>query len=178
MGKPQTEFVVAFKEAFTSRFDNTPIWLSGQTTGNIAQLPGKEALRRGGMLKQGECFELGDLRANFDSWTLLVEYDHANISMINLVKYWPYVRGELHVRPSLPLILCNFSNWWSYGSHRDLWDWLMAKMHDDHGNIVKVVGRQFDHGGTNMSMRARGIQDALDWIEATCVRAGNVPERT
>lgn len=172
MGKSQAEFLSTFKEAFKERFGTALDWRGGQSAGNVARLPGVTSLRRGGVLRQGERFELGDLRADFGGRTIVVEYDQTVVSLSNLVKYWPYARGELSVRPACPLMLCHFSKWWSYGSHRDLWDWMMARMCSDRGNIIEIAGRQFDHGGADENLRARGIRDALEWVADAC--AGGV----
>lgn len=117
-----------FKDAFASRFGNSVYWTGGQIAGNVAQLPGIAELCRGGVLHRMEQFEIGDLRGNYNGRTLVIEYEQKQLPLSNLVKYWPYVRGELNVKPECPIVLCHFSNWWSYGTYRDLWNWVMLRM--------------------------------------------------
>jgi hypothetical protein len=166
MGKAQNNFLNVFKAAFAQRFSSNPvIWIGGQIAGNVAQLPGVAALRRGGVLRPSEQFEIGDLRTDFLGLTIVIEYEQKQLPLSNLVKYWPYIRGELSVKPQHPLILCHFSDWWSYGTYRDLWDWVVVRMQADGDRIVDIYGRQFDHGGADIELRDRTIQTALDWIE-------------
>jgi hypothetical protein len=167
MGKPQTAFLNTFKAAFAVRFSSSPVaWSSGQVSGNVAQLPGVAALRRGGVLKPSEQFELGDLRGTWSGRMIVIEYEQHQLPLSNLLKYWPYIRGELTVKPALPIVLCHFSNWWSYGTYRDLWQWVIAKLQTDQGRIVDISGRQFDNGGKDSLLRDKGIQQALDWLES------------
>jgi hypothetical protein len=163
MGKPQDDFVTAFKEAFLQKFDASAIWTGGQVIENFAYLPRMASLRRGGKSRQDERFELGDLRTNFFGRTIIVEYDSGGVDIQNLLKYWPYVRGELNLRPEFPLVLCHFSNWKSYGSYRDLWNWLLSRIQADSELIVEINGCQFDHRG-DKGLQDSAIQEALDWL--------------
>jgi hypothetical protein len=164
MAQAQSDFLSLFKDAFASRFGNSVHWNGGQGAGNVAQLPGIAELRRGGVLHRMEQFEIGDLRGDFNGRTLVIEYEQKQLSLSNLVKYWPYVRGELNVKPECPIVLCHFSNWWSYGTYRDLWNWVMLRMETDTERIVDIHGHQFDHGGPDAWLRESGVCAALDWI--------------
>jgi len=168
MGQPQSQFLVQFKTAFAQRFSQQVDWVGEQAAGNVAQLPGVVALRRGGILHRLEKFEIGDLRADFSDRTLVIEYEQKQLTLSNLLKYWPYVRGELNVKPERPIILCHFSNWWSYGTYRDLWNWVMLRMQTDPERLVDIQGHQFDHGGPDITLRDAGVRAALDWIERVC----------
>jgi len=168
MGQPQSQFLVQFKRAFARRFSQQVDWAVEQTAGNVAQLPGVVDLRRGGILHRMEQFEIGDLRADFSNRTLVIEYEHKQLTLSNLLKYWPYVRGELNVKPQYPIVLCHFSNWWSYGSYRDLWNWVILRMQTDPDRLVDIQGHQFDHGGPDITLRDAGVRAALDWIERVC----------
>lgn len=175
MGKSQNDFLQTFKEAFTNKFGSDVIWAGGQVVGNKVQLPRIASLRRDGRFNRSEEFELGDLRADFCGRTIIIEYESGAICFPNLLKFWPYVRGELSIKPRYPLVICHFSSWWSYGSHRDLWDWTMSRMQNDSERIVEVVGRQFDNGITigsiDMVLRERSIQEALEWMDQLCVNS-------
>lgn len=172
MGEAQSDFLSLFKNAFASRFGNSVHWTGGQIAGNVAQLPGIAELRRGGVIHRMEQFEIGDLRGDFNGLTLVIEYEQKQLSLSNLVKYWPYVRGELNVKPEYPIVLCHFSNWWSYGTYRDLWNWVMLRMETDTERIVDIHGHQFDHGGPDVSLCESGVCAALDWIADVC--AGDI----
>jgi len=176
MAQPQSDFLSLFKKAFVDRFGNSVLWTGGQIAGNVAQLPGIAALRRGGILHRMEQFEIGDLRGDFNDRTLVIEYEQKQLPLSNLVKYWPYVRGELNVIPQRPIVLCHFSDWWSYGAYRDLWNWVMLRMQTDAERKVEIDGRQFDHGGPNASLRASGIHSALDWIAEVCACSKSISE--
>ncbi len=75
---------------------------------NTAALPFNEALRRAGPIKKGERFELGDIAANIGMYRVVIEFELAEVPLTNLLKYWPYVRGELATRPSSPMVICHF----------------------------------------------------------------------
>jgi hypothetical protein len=168
MGQFQSDFLSLFKQAFADRFSDRVLWTGGQIAGNVAQLPGIAALRRGGVLHRMEQFEIGDLRGEFGGRTLVIEYEQKQLPLSNLVKYWPYVRGELDVKPQRPILLCHFSNWWSYGTYRDLWNWVMLRMETDPERIVDIYGHQFDHGGPDPLLRESGLRSALNWIAEVC----------
>jgi len=172
MGKLQDNFVTAFKEAFSQKFDSSVIWTSGQVRGNLAYLPPVLDLRRGGKSRSGEQFELGDLRVDFSGCTIIIEYDSGGVGIQNLLKYWPYLRGELNIQPKLPLVLCHFSSWASWGSYRDLWAWLLSRIQADAGLIVEINGRQFDNGEGDLPWQNDAIQKALDWLSTICGRSG------
>lgn len=170
MGKAQNDFLSAFRAAFTQRFSSSQVvWTGGQVAGNVAQLPPTATLRRGGIFRRAEQFEIGDTRTHFRNKSIVIEYDHGQLPLSNLVKYWPYIRGELSVKPESPIILCHFSSWWSYGTYRDLWDWVMLRMCADDERLKDIKGRQFDNGVTSsildIEQRDHNIQMSLDWID-------------
>ena len=164
MGKTQTAFLAEFAEAFRLRTGVDVTWAGGQVIANTAGLPFNEALRRPGPLKTAERFELGDLTAGVGTCRVVIEFESAEVPLSNLLKYWPYVRGELGTRPSNPLVICHFSNWWSYATRRDLWEWTLARMKADPERVVDVEGRQFDHWADDTARRHQSILQAIDWI--------------
>jgi hypothetical protein len=164
MGKPQDEFCHAFEDAFTARFGDA-LWIRGQFGGNMIALPGAPHLRRGGLIKQSEKIELGDRRLTFRSVDIMVEYESGAASPYNIMKHWPYLRGDLNVRPARPTLLCCFCDWWSYGAIRDVSQWVMTMMENDITCRVKV--RMFDHARRSGIAGAteKAIGAALDWID-------------
>lgn len=162
MGTIQDQFLDMFKLAFTQRFGVQMQWQGGQTLGNFAGLPGIFDLRREGRIKPNERFEIGDIRSDISGITLVVEFDGSGVSVSNLLKYWPYVKGHLSIQPEFPIVLCNFSNWSSYGSYRDLWSWLLERIQADQEKIVDLHGHQFDHCETDLDKRTQSIHRALD----------------
>jgi len=93
-----------------------------------------------------------------------VEFENKELPLSNLLKYWPYLRGELSAKPTQPLLICHFSDWWSYATRRDLWEWTLSRMQADGERLVAVAGKQFDHGGANRSLRDQSITSAVEWI--------------
>ncbi len=166
MPSHQNIFLAKFKSAFVVRFGDEHIWQGGQRTGNYASLQKIPALRRNGKCRSDERFELGDLRLDFNSKTIIVEYESWGVSTHNLLKYWPYIIGDLDMQPCFPVILCHFSNWGSWASYRDTWVWLSKRMENDPARKVDFVGRQFDHGPELLDSDI-AIQNALDWISTT-----------
>ena len=164
MGKTQTAFLAEFAEAFRARAGVDVTWGGGQAVVNTAGLPLIEGLRRPGPPKPGERFELGDLAATIGACRVVIEFESAEVPLSNLLKYWPYVRGELGTRPSHPLVICHFSDWWSYATRRDLWEWTLARMKADPDRVVDIDGRQFDHWGDDASRRHESIVQATEWI--------------
>ncbi len=129
MGRPQDSFRRTFKAEFAKRFDIQPDWRESQNKENKAAFLHRYVkYRRNGLIRPNEGFELGDLRCDYRGRTIIVEYDSFGLEIHNLLKYWPYFLGELSARPSLPVILCHFSSWHSYGSRRDLWPWLLDRI--------------------------------------------------
>ena len=167
MGKTQAAFLAEFAEAFRSRTGVDVTWGGGQVVANTAGLPLNEALRRSGPPKTAERFELGDLAATVGACRVVIEFESAEVPLSNLLKYWPYVRGELGSRPSHPLVICHFSDWWSYATRRDLWEWTLARMKADSDRVVDVEGRQFDHWGDDADRRSESIVQAIEWIACT-----------
>lgn len=160
----QAGFLEEFKCAFNLRLQENITTRGGQGLKNTSRLNHELTLRRNGICKRAERFELGDMRFEFHGYSVIIEYECDGIAVHNLLKYWPYIKGDLSEQPSHPILLCHFSNWESWGSHRDLWNWLMLKMQNDQTGRVLFIGKQFDHGRTNKSIRSIGIQQAIDWI--------------
>jgi hypothetical protein len=168
MAVTQTVFLEAFKAAFAARFGQEQlVWGGGQGAGNIGALPGRAELRRAGKLMAREAFELGDLRIAFRGADLLVEFDQGAVDLRNVLKYWPFIRGELTATPTRPVMLCHFSRWHSYGSFRDLWHWTVNRMQQDERVIVPFIAQHFDHWIEDPAARAASIEAALDWVDTT-----------
>ncbi|MDV6343215.1 hypothetical protein R2Q26_01375 [Nitrosomonas sp. Is37] len=129
-------------------------------------------LRRPGIAKAGERFELGDLSAQVGNWRVVVEFETGAIPLSNLLKYWPYIRGELSTKPTQPLLICHFSDWWSYATRRDLWEWTLSRMKADTEKIIQVEGRQFDHWASDAARRDASLNEAIDWILAETAMEG------
>ncbi|MFO1244106.1 MAG: hypothetical protein U1E71_02850 [Ramlibacter sp.] len=176
MGKTQTSFLAEFQSAFHARAGVELEWSGGQVVSNTAALPINDALRRPGPAKRAERFELGDIAAEFGRWRVVIEFESGEVPLSNLLKYWPYVRGELGTRPSRPLLICHFSDWWSYATRRDLWEWTLSRMKEDPWKIVEVQGRQFDHWGEDKQRRSESVNSAIDWILTSS--AGPLPPGT
>jgi len=166
MGEKQTQFVARVRTALKSRFPHAADWAGGQGAANTVALPRKASLRRPGPSRSGERFERADVRCNVGNSTIVVEYDSGGIATHNLVKYWPYLRGEMSSSPSSAIILCHFSSWVTYGSYRDLWDWLAGQMMRDPTLKVRFAARQFDHWDADLVKGDQSIAECLDWVES------------
>ena len=164
MAKQQMAFLTVFTEAFGRHFSGDISWTGGQRKTNIGQLQPDRQLRRGGKLQSNEAFELGDLRVDLGGHTIIIEFESDWVAVHNLVKYWPLIRGELTTKPVLPIVLCHFSNWASYGSYRDLWRWMEGRMATDPQRLVDFCGRQFDHGDQDHELRDQSITQAISWL--------------
>ena len=160
----QDDFLRAFRDAFAHEFRYDPEWVSGQTVGNKGLLLGDLSLRRNGVIRRNEGLELGDLRANLGGKTLIIEFDSGGASAMNLIKFWPYLRGEMDVQPISSVTLCYFSDWYSYGSYRDMWKYLLHRMQDDPKLLVEFIAKQFDSNRDNSTGRIAEISRALVWI--------------
>jgi hypothetical protein len=137
----------------------------------MVALPGATHLRRNGQVKSSEKIELGDLRTSaFRGMDIIVEYESGCASPYNILKHWPYLRGELDVKPNRPTLLCYFCDWWSYGAKRDGCNWLIGMVENDLLCGVKV--RMFDHGlRTGDPTRCdAAIVAALSWIDDETAR--------
>jgi len=64
----------------------------------------------------------------------------------------------------MPILICHFSDWWSYATRRDLWEWTLSRMQTDQNRMCEIKGKQFDHGGNDQQVRASSIASAIDWI--------------
>ncbi|HEY0917367.1 MAG TPA: hypothetical protein VGE22_20975 [Solimonas sp.] len=107
---------------------------------------------------------MGDLTTSYCGWKIIVEFESKELPLSNLLKYWPYLRGELNASPKEPLLLCHFSDWWSYATRRDLWEWTLSRISADQDRLVPIAGRQFDHGGSDLGRREKSIFEAMEWI--------------
>lgn len=177
MGMPQQEFLARLRAALTAGFSAASDWSGGQIASNCASLAPVTSLRRNGPIRSGERFELGDLRCRIGSVDVVVEYESEGVALHNLLKYWPYLRGEMSSRPSSPILLCHFSNWSSYGSYRDLWEWTAARMTADPALLVKFAARQFDHWGAELDESEASMAGCVEWLksEAFCTAADESP---
>lgn len=95
---------------------------------------------------------------------IVVEYESEAMVVQNLIKYWPYLRGELSCTPSEPTILLHFSDWKSWGSFRDLWDWIRQRMIEDTDCKVPFAAEQFDHGGVEPNILASSVDAAIAFV--------------
>ncbi|GAB2500087.1 hypothetical protein GCM10027084_12190 [Pseudoxanthomonas sangjuensis] len=163
MGATQTAFLLEFTEAFLKKAPNAS-WAGGQARANTASLLTHQAGRRGGLYNKAERFELGDLTTTFNGHKIVIEFESKQVPISNLLKYWPYLRGELSSKPDCPVIICHFSDWWSYGIYRDLWQWTLDQMQQDPKCLQSVSGCQFDHGGHDLSIRDSSINQSIEWI--------------
>jgi hypothetical protein len=167
MGQKQAAFLKTFQSTFIERFCQNPAWIGGQVSSNKALLASRSEYRRTGTANANEGIELGDLRGTFRGHTVIVEHESDAISVQNLVKYWAYLRGELSIRPTSPVVICHFSNWNSYGSFRDLWCWLRDQMAGDPRLIVPFAAEQFDHGGGEPASTVTSIGRCLEYLSAS-----------
>ena len=171
MASPQSSFLKEFTAAYEAHFGHGVAWKGGQakenTAGFLAPLGGRRSVGQ----RAGEGFELGDTTTMRGQWTVVIEFESNEVPLSNLLKYWPYLRGELTSSPTRPIALCHFSDWWSYATRRDLWEWTLLRMQADPARRVNIQGRQFDHGGTSTSrlvdnaLRDAAISEAIRWIE-------------
>ena len=165
MGTVQTNFIEEFKSAFNTRFGVSDGWAGGQALANSAAFVTPYPCRRGGV-RGGERFELGDAATSYRGWRLVIEFESKELPLSNLLKYWPYLRGELTTAPDQPLLICHFSDWWSYATRRDLWEWTLSQMRDDGALLAGIEGLQFDHDGLDTSARLNSICAAIEWLES------------
>lgn len=165
MGANQTTFLADFVAAFGHRFGLDVVWTGGQAVENTASLTTHVSGRRAIGVKKAERFELGDITASYLGRKLIIEFESKELPLSNLLKYWPYVCGELSSSPHQPVLICHFSDWWSYATRRDLWEWTLSRMRVDPSRIVDIDGCQFDHGGADINLRRRSITAALEWID-------------
>ena len=168
MGQTQTAFLVEFSAHFDADLSVPPRWFGGQGKSNTARLETHRAGRRGNIYNSSERFELGDLTANINGHKVVIEFESKQIPIQNLLKYWSYLRGELSTKPDSPVIICHFSDWWSYGINRDLWEWTLSQIQRDHTCIVPIQGKQFDHGGSDIQARQHSIREAVQWVKQRC----------
>lgn len=171
MGITQNTFLREFEDEFHKHFGLETKWSGGQSSKNTAALTTHIAGRRAVGIRKTECFELGDLTTTFRKWKIIIEFESKQISISNILKYWPYLRGDLSSTTEYPILLCHFSDWWSYASYRDLWEWTLSQMQVDPERKNDIFGHQFDHGGYSQVQRANSIQAAILWIEESVNRA-------
>ncbi len=167
MGATQSGFLVEFTTAFNQRFGHNTRWDGDQAADNSAAFVSQYPCRRPtGGNRTTERFELGDATVAFRGQKIIIEFESKELPLSNILKYWPYLRGELNTAPKIPVLLCHFSDWWSYATRRDLWEWTLARMSRDPDRLVDIRGHQFDHGGADQSLRQTSIASALDWIDS------------
>ena len=164
MGTKQTTFLSECRSTFDRAFLEPHTWTGGQVTGNKADFCALPAYRRGGVCRTNEGIELGDLRTSLNGWTVVVEYESEAMVVQNLIKYWPYLRGELSSTPAEPIVIVHFSDWKSWGSFRDLWIWTRDRMIEDKTRKVSFVAEQFDHGGVAQDVLQKNIGAAVSFV--------------
>ena len=160
----QTNFLLEFTDAFREQFGSEYRWDGGQAFENTASLVTHISRRRSVGVRKAERFELGDITTNFLGWKIIVEFESKELPLSNILKYWPYIRGELSITPEYPILLCHFSDWWSYATRRDLWEWTLSRMQADPAKLFDIKGQQFDHGGNDTDLRIQSIETAIKWI--------------
>jgi hypothetical protein len=166
MGLKQTEFLRLFQHEWSNYIKYSVNWTGGQIANNCAGFIPDPSVRRGGNSRHREQFELGDIRCDLLDHSIIVEFESDYMATHNILKYWPYLRGELSLIPEHPIALCHFSSWRSYASYRDLWQWLIARIKDDPNRRVEFVAHQFDHHDSDVADCLASIREALDWIQA------------
>ncbi len=170
MGLTQSSFLSEFTRAFNESRQQDILWAGGQAAGNCAAFVSPYSCRRKTGVRTAERFELGDATASYLGWKIIVEFERKELPLSNILKYWPYVRGELSAKPTQPLLICHFSNWWSYATRRDLWEWTLSRMQADEGQLVAIEGKQFDHGGSDKLIRSSSISSAISWIDSIVMK--------
>jgi hypothetical protein len=163
MGKVQEKFLDEFAKVFCKKAPNVA-WNGGQIKNNMARFSKYLAERRENTHEKSERFELGDLTTDFKGHKIVIEFDSSGVAISNLLKYWPYLRGELSVEPKLPIVICHFSNWSSYGAYRDLWQWTLHQIQQDAQCRHQISGRLFDHWGNDHLLRSHSIAQAVGWV--------------
>ncbi|MCL2790654.1 MAG: hypothetical protein FWD79_08420 [Desulfobulbus sp.] len=168
--RAQSSFLAEFKQAFNKEVGQKVHWFGGQVAENCAAFVSPYPCRRAVGVRTTERFELGDASVSYLGWKVIIEFDSKGLSPSNILKYWPYLRGELNIKPAQPIIFCHFSDWCSWATSRDLWEWTLSRMQADQELRVEIKGKQFDHGGSDQSLRASSISSAIKWI-ASVARA-------
>lgn len=166
MGLTQSSFLAEFKQAFNMQARQEVHWSGGQAAENCAAFRSPYPCRRAVGTRATERFELGDATMSYFGWKVIIEFESKELPLSNILKYWPYLRGELNTKPMEPLIICHFSDWWSYATRRDLWEWTLSCMQADQVRLIEVEGKQFDHGGSDQSLRVSSISSAIEWIDS------------
>ena len=164
MGSKQSAFLDEFRRSFVHRFGETN-WTGGQVAGNKASFNPLAKYRRNEEFRANEGIELGDLVTQIGGFRLVIEFESEAMIVQNLIKYWPFLRGELDVTPTEHMVMLHFSDWRSWGSYRDLWEWIRERICNDADVRVDVSAEQFDHGGENTAIRTRSIGRAIDFVE-------------
>ena len=166
MGLTQSSFLAEFKQAFNEQARQEVHWSGGQAAENCAAFVSPYPCRRSVGTRTTERFELGDATASYFGWKVIIEFESKELPLSNILKYWPDLRGELNTRPMQPILICHFSDWWSYATRRDLWEWTLSRMQADQEKQVEIEGKQFDHGGSDQSLRVSSIYSAIEWIDS------------
>jgi hypothetical protein len=105
MAGKQSSFLREFKNAYEDRFGRQSPWTGGQASGNTANLVSHVAGRRLVGRRATERFELGDITTKYRGYKIIVEFEEGALPLSNLLKYWPYIRGELSSKADGPIIL-------------------------------------------------------------------------
>ncbi len=164
MANKQNKFLEEFKSIFEGHFGTNDTWKGGQSKGNVAAYKVPYDCCRNRPINKNERFELGDLSVVLNGHMIVVEFESAELPLSNILKYWPYLRGEFNHSPELPIVLCHFSDWWSYATRRDLWQWTIEQMYLDPTLLVEQKGKQFNHGHKEGLPATESIQQSVEWI--------------
>ncbi|MCO6355757.1 hypothetical protein GBO14_13630 [Pseudoalteromonas shioyasakiensis] len=168
MASNQNQFLDKFKNEFEAHFGSNITWKGGQSKNNVAAFKQPFDSCRNKPINSNERFELGDLSVILNGYLIVIEFESKELPLSNLLKYWPYLRGEFTCTPERPILLCHFSDWWSYATRRDLWQWTIEQMCQDSSLLVELQGKQFNHGKKGGRDVQESIQEAIDWISSFC----------
>jgi hypothetical protein len=81
MAIKQEEFLIAFCNRFERTFGAQSGWYGGQKLNNKGELPKRLELRRNGIARPNEGFELGDRRLPLRQFNVVVEFDSGCVGL-------------------------------------------------------------------------------------------------
>jgi hypothetical protein len=94
-----------------------------------------------------EAFQFGDIRIETPTRTLLIEIerDGQGVSLVNLLKYWPWLKGEAGKPPTKPVTMLHV---WgsSYPTSKVLWRRLKSELLDRASFVVHAEFIPFPNG--------------------------------
>ena len=167
MAKKQNDFLNEYVKLCQKGLGISPQkWMIGQRIENTSLFTHVyESLRRGQGPWRAERIEIGDMRAEYNGWTIMIEYDNYKLTLSNLMKLWLFSTGKMDVQPKQPIIICYFSDWKSYGSQRDIAEWFMTEFDKNKKKKVKIFFKQFDNLGKDSKSSKPTILQSFDWIK-------------